>query len=835
MDTQTLLNRPQVQPKIVPKITKLGGLVKVSNEAAKSSSSLRKIFEKGSYQKKTQLSILNRYKRRLDSIQKQNDKNLFKRKKTKLKLPEIKKYAGNFFTPGSTNDPLKAIGALAAFNTASKVANKDYLGAIGPGLVFAGVAFGPSLLRRGFNLMRRGGGTAAPNQGASVGRVVAPPTGNRTVFGGITSRLGRVGSPTGTAGVRSNIGLTARQFQAGAFMQTPGARAAFPVALPGTPSTAERLGGASQRVANRFAARGGAIAAEEAAAKAGGAVAGRTVGGLVAKSLLPMVNIGIAAYRFSQGDPVGGTLSLLSSIPVAGWAAVGVDLAREFGWLDGTFLGRKGATNKLKKQTERQKREVDKKKKPESQLTFGKTLNRYERVVTKFEDFSKNFKPSSGQNGLQYEENIPPRNPTPVTDPYTGPVSGETFLPLPGAQSIGDPNKGQNYKASRGGRDHLGVDMTEYRLSDSRAPVVSYMTGKVIKVERGDKYPGGSIEVDHGNGLITRYLHITPEVNVGDIVYGGQEIARLHKYSNRSGAEQTHLHFEVYENNKLVDPTNYVKSAKNQLNAPLAKARAKEVFERSSKAPPVAPSPNAFVLEVHADPNAQGQKTGLMRSRRHASDPVSDALVASFGEYPASMTDKGVPNRGGYLLESDMALGVEANAQRVVAAMLKDPRKQYHIFAGHADVTTGQTGANNGAETRYNKLLAARIAQLGKKKGLNITYHTSIIANDANNPNSNFSRITGLTGFDRFGRRVQTPTLHSVSGDIVTDSIIEYPTPTQRSLRGPSKSSITVSYPVIQQQQVMSGGEGGGVVFLPGPSEQQLLNSFYRKVLLNTV
>jgi hypothetical protein len=43
-----------------------------------------------------------------------------------------------------------------------------------------------------------------------------------------------------------------------------------------------------------------------------------------------------------------------------------------------------------------------------------------------------------------------------------------------------------------------------------------------------------------------------------------------------------------------------------------------------------------------------------------------------------------------------------------------------------------------------------------------------------------------------------------------------------------------VPYPVVRQQQAAASAPSAPMMF-PGPSEQQLLNSFYKKVLLNTV
>ena len=69
MDAQTLLAKPKETPTVVAKVTTISPLVKVSTRTKKTSISLRKTFEKGIYQRKTQLSVLNRYKKRLESIQ----------------------------------------------------------------------------------------------------------------------------------------------------------------------------------------------------------------------------------------------------------------------------------------------------------------------------------------------------------------------------------------------------------------------------------------------------------------------------------------------------------------------------------------------------------------------------------------------------------------------------------------------------------------------------------------------------------------------------------------------------------------------------------------------
>jgi hypothetical protein len=149
MDTQKLLNAPPKQPKIIAKISKINNLVEVSTSARKSSTKLRKIFENGNYQKRTQLSVLNRYKKKLDSINGESDKRLEKSRKQTGKsiVPKIKPFVGTLFTPKS--DPLKAIGQLAAFNVAHNLAKGNILGTVGPGLALASIIFGPKLLKFG--------------------------------------------------------------------------------------------------------------------------------------------------------------------------------------------------------------------------------------------------------------------------------------------------------------------------------------------------------------------------------------------------------------------------------------------------------------------------------------------------------------------------------------------------------------------------------------------------------------------------------------------------------------------------------------------------------------
>ena len=75
--------------------------------------------------------------------------------------------------------------------------------------------------------------------------------------------------------------------------------------------------------------------AAKASLKGGAGLFGKLLPGLATG-----VNLTASVYRYSQGDVTGGTLSLISAIPVIGWGGVGVDVAREFGAFEGTPLGK---------------------------------------------------------------------------------------------------------------------------------------------------------------------------------------------------------------------------------------------------------------------------------------------------------------------------------------------------------------------------------------------------------------------------------------------------------------------------------------------------------------
>ena len=101
---------------------------------------------------------------------------------------------------------------------------------------------------------------------------------------------------------------------------------------------------------------------------------------------------------------------------------------------------------------------------------------------------------------------------------------------------------------------HDGVDLAGREGSD----IISVAVGVVTYAD--DRYGYGNlVEVDHGDGLLTRYAHAkTIKVKVGDVVQKGQVVASMGSTGRSTGP---HVHFEVLENGKSQNPETYIRRA----------------------------------------------------------------------------------------------------------------------------------------------------------------------------------------------------------------------------------------------------------------------------------
>jgi murein DD-endopeptidase MepM/ murein hydrolase activator NlpD len=97
---------------------------------------------------------------------------------------------------------------------------------------------------------------------------------------------------------------------------------------------------------------------------------------------------------------------------------------------------------------------------------------------------------------------------------------------------------------------HTGVDI----IASPGTPVVSAAGGVVSAVEFHADY-GNIVDIDHDNGLTSRYAHLLKSsVKVGDVVMKGQLIAQVGNTGRTTGP---HLHFEVREKGVPLNPNKF--------------------------------------------------------------------------------------------------------------------------------------------------------------------------------------------------------------------------------------------------------------------------------------
>jgi len=100
-------------------------------------------------------------------------------------------------------------------------------------------------------------------------------------------------------------------------------------------------------------------------------------------------------------------------------------------------------------------------------------------------------------------------------------------------------------------RPHEGIDLA----APYGTPVVAPAAGTVERITTQNGY-GLVLEIDHGNGVETKYAHLSRVlVHVGQRVTRGEPIAAI---GNSGLSTGPHLHYEVHVNGKVVDPLTYV-------------------------------------------------------------------------------------------------------------------------------------------------------------------------------------------------------------------------------------------------------------------------------------
>ena len=120
--------------------------------------------------------------------------------------------------------------------------------------------------------------------------------------------------------------------------------------------------------------------------------------------------------------------------------------------------------------------------------------------------------------------------------------------PLPNARV--SSNYGGRTMSGRA-ENHSGLDLA----APSGTPIYATGPGIVTKSGWGTGY-GQYVEINHGNGYLTRYAHASRLiVNVGDRVGAGDHIANVGCTGRCTGP---HLHYEVVKDGQRKNPSSYL-------------------------------------------------------------------------------------------------------------------------------------------------------------------------------------------------------------------------------------------------------------------------------------
>jgi murein DD-endopeptidase MepM/ murein hydrolase activator NlpD len=94
------------------------------------------------------------------------------------------------------------------------------------------------------------------------------------------------------------------------------------------------------------------------------------------------------------------------------------------------------------------------------------------------------------------------------------------------------------------------------------APIYAAAHGRVTYVGQKSGY-GNVVEISHGNGLVTRYAHMSRFASrVGQSVDAGDVIGAIGSTGRSTGP---HLHFEVRVNDRAVNPRPFLEAAPDVL------------------------------------------------------------------------------------------------------------------------------------------------------------------------------------------------------------------------------------------------------------------------------
>ena len=112
-------------------------------------------------------------------------------------------------------------------------------------------------------------------------------------------------------------------------------------------------------------------------------------------------------------------------------------------------------------------------------------------------------------------------------------------------------------------RIHTGIDIS----SAEGANVFAVSDGTVSSV-RNDPLLGKTVEITHENGIKSVYSNLSSDglIAVGSTVKCGDKIGQLGDTTISELADEPHLHFEMFKDDKSVDPLEYISAESKKVS-----------------------------------------------------------------------------------------------------------------------------------------------------------------------------------------------------------------------------------------------------------------------------
>lgn len=134
-------------------------------------------------------------------------------------------------------------------------------------------------------------------------------------------------------------------------------------------------------------------------------------------------------------------------------------------------------------------------------------------------------------------------------------------------KETGDAYETSPFGEKRGTYTHKGVDIVRNIGYNTTATIVAIADGvvtmvrtSVIGVDHKKNVEGNLVEINHGGGMVSKYFHlkygsIPSGIREGVEVKAGDALGFMGNTGDSTGA---HLHFQLEQNGKAIDPKPYI-------------------------------------------------------------------------------------------------------------------------------------------------------------------------------------------------------------------------------------------------------------------------------------